>query len=246
MEMEGFKENPSEIHSFPVMNVLCPMKKRKFHEEQLGLPITKSRCLEWVFPSGQSISMFDENLEVKNMIKQTLKRKIDGASLDDGSEPESGRGSNSFVGDSDSATSVYGDSKLGPVHAQTCQYDRPSTSSANGISHSADELKYANGDQQPMHPHGEIQESQNLEEPIQEFGDQVDYIFAEYGDDCIEQCTDTGYEDLIYPNGLNPNTYVLSSGRWNVNQDNSEAQSGGSRKPTIDQEFEQYFSSLML
>ncbi|KAM1489775.1 hypothetical protein ACFXTO_032984 [Malus domestica] len=238
MEMEGFKENPSEIHSFPVMNVISPMKKRKFHEEQLGLPPPKHRCWARVFPSDESVSMFDGNLEIKNMQKQILNRKIDGASLDD---------SNSFARDSGYATSVYGDSKVGPVYAQTCQYDRPSTSSGKGISHSADELKYVNGDHQPMHPHDKIQEFQNLEEHIQEFGNRMDYIFAEYGDDCIEECMDTGCEDLIYPNGLKPNTYVLSSGRWSVNQGNSEGQSAGSsRKPTIDQEFEQYFSLLML
>ncbi|KAB2622116.1 hypothetical protein D8674_024298 [Pyrus ussuriensis x Pyrus communis] len=220
--MEGFKENPSEIHSFPVINVISPMKKRKFHEEQLGLPTPKHRCWARVFPSDESVSTFDGNLEIKNMQKQTLNRKIDGASMDDRSEPESGGGSNSFAGDSGYATLVYGDSKVGPVYAQTCQYDRPSTSSGNGISHSADELKY-------------------------EFGKRMDYIFAEYGDDCIEQCMETGCEDLIYPNGLKPNTYVLSSGRWSVDQGISEGQSAGSsRKPTIDQEFEQYFSSLML
>ncbi|KAM2954465.1 hypothetical protein FF1_032738 [Malus domestica] len=257
MEMEGFKENPSEIHSFshlcsainvlnsfPVMNVISPMKKRKFHEEQLGLPPPKHRCWARVFPSDESVSMFDGNLEIKNMQKQTLNRKIDGASLDDRSEPESGGGSNSFARDSGYATSVYGDSKVGPVYAQTCQYDRPSTSSGKGISHSVDELKYVNGDHQPMHPHDKIQEFQNLEEHIQEFGNRMDYIFAEYGDDCIEECMDTGCEDLIYPNGLKPNTYVLSSGRWSVNQEGQSA--GSSRKPTIDQEFEQYFSSLML
>ncbi|KAM1489776.1 hypothetical protein ACFXTO_032984 [Malus domestica] len=235
MEMEGFKENPSEIHSFPVMNVISPMKKRKFHEEQLGLPPPKHRCWARVFPSDESVSMFDGNLEIKNMQKQILNRKIDGASLDD---------SNSFARDSGYATSVYGDSKVGPVYAQTCQYDRPSTSSGKGISHSADELKYVNGDHQPMHPHDKIQEFQNLEEHIQEFGNRMDYIFAEYGDDCIEECMDTGCEDLIYPNGLKPNTYVLSSGRWSVNQEGQSA--GSSRKPTIDQEFEQYFSLLML
>ncbi|XP_023913885.2 protein FAR-RED ELONGATED HYPOCOTYL 1 isoform X2 [Quercus suber] len=60
-----------------------------------------------------------------------------------------------------------------------------------------------------------------------------DYNFLEYGE---------SIEDTLYSNGSNPNTYVLSSRRWNVNQD---AQSG-TRKPTIDQEFEQYFSMLML
>ncbi|XP_051127498.1 protein FAR-RED-ELONGATED HYPOCOTYL 1-LIKE-like [Andrographis paniculata] len=43
---------------------------------------------------------------------------------------------------------------------------------------------------------------------------------------------------------VHPNNYILSSGRWSVNQDD-RAQLGG-EKLTIDKEFEQYFSMLML
>lgn len=64
----------------------------------------------------------------------------------------------------------------------------------------------------------------------------------EHVNDDLEQCTEQELEDLFRSNGLNPNTYVLSSGRWTVNH---EAQSRD-RTPTIDREFEQFFSMLML
>ncbi|KAI3819053.1 hypothetical protein L1987_12875 [Smallanthus sonchifolius] len=47
-------------------------------------------------------------------------------------------------------------------------------------------------------------------------------------------------EDLFCSNSANNS--VLSSGRWNVNQDTEQ----GTEKLTIDKEFEQYFSMLML
>ncbi|XP_076900030.1 uncharacterized protein LOC143554055 [Bidens hawaiensis] len=49
-------------------------------------------------------------------------------------------------------------------------------------------------------------------------------------------------EDFLCSNGIVSNNSVLSSGRWNVNQDAEQ----GAEKLTIDKEFEQYFSMLML
>ncbi|XP_010529823.1 PREDICTED: protein FAR-RED ELONGATED HYPOCOTYL 1 isoform X2 [Tarenaya hassleriana] len=52
--------------------------------------------------------------------------------------------------------------------------------------------------------------------------------------------------DILYPDDEVKDhnaTYVLSSGRWAVNRDSSLQ---NTMKPTIDQEFEQYFSMLML
>ncbi|KAK9071370.1 hypothetical protein SSX86_009938 [Deinandra increscens subsp. villosa] len=58
-----------------------------------------------------------------------------------------------------------------------------------------------------------------------------------------KQSEDDSMEDLFCSNGVLSNNSVLSSGRWNVNQDTKE---GGTEKLTIDKEFEQYFSMLML
>ncbi|KAJ0691464.1 putative protein FAR-RED ELONGATED HYPOCOTYL 1 [Helianthus annuus] len=54
-------------------------------------------------------------------------------------------------------------------------------------------------------------------------------------------------EDLFCSNAVISNNSVLSSGRWNVNQDAAAAAAEqGTEKLTIDKEFEQYFSMLML
>ncbi|KAK9920642.1 hypothetical protein M0R45_029191 [Rubus argutus] len=251
MEAE-YKDSPSHINSFPVVEVV--FKKRKLQAEQLGLPVPKHKCWEHNFPSDV-VSMFDENpVEVQNMQTHVIKGKIKGVALNDQSEPGSGNDSNSFAGDNcDSAMSVYSEAELKRAYEKTCLYDRPSSSSVNSdvnsfkdtnnsldgmavveANYSAEEPKFVSGVHQPP---------QHLEEQLQDFGDEANYICSEYGDHFIEECTDKEVEAIIYASSLNPNTYVLSSGRWTINQ---EAQSGSSRNPTIDQEFEQYFSTLML
>lgn len=207
-------------------------KKRKLQAEQLGLPIPKHTCWEHNFPSDV-VSMFDENPdEVQNMQTHVIKGKIEGVALNDGSEPGSGKDSNSFAGDTyDSAMSVYSEGELKRAYEKTCLYDRPSSSSANSdvnsfkdtnnsldgmavveANYSAEELKFVSGVHQPL---------QHLEEQqLQDFGDEANYICSEYGDHFTEECTDKEVEAIIYANSLNPNTYVLSSGRWSVNQGN--------------------------
>ncbi|XP_062004965.1 protein FAR-RED-ELONGATED HYPOCOTYL 1-LIKE [Rosa rugosa] len=256
MEMDAeYKQSPTEIDSFPVIEVGKTIKKRKLQAEQLGLPAPKHKCWDLNFLSDEHVSMFDENLDqVQNMQTHVVKREIEGVFLNDGSGPGSGKGSNSLAGHyCDSAMSVYSEAELNAAYAKSV-YDRPSTSSVNCNVNifkdtdssldtlSAMEANYSEAELELMNVEVH-QPIQNLEEQLQEFGGEANYICSEYGDHFIEECTDKEVEDIIYSNSLNPHTYVLSSGRWSVNQ---EAQSGSSRKPTIDQEFEQYFSSLML
>ncbi|CAA7046490.1 unnamed protein product [Microthlaspi erraticum] len=75
------------------------------------------------------------------------------------------------------------------------------------------------------------------------------YCSSKFYDKTQEDVEDFSHMDFICPESaveevLNPvGTYVLSSARWSVsNQDSEEA----TTKPTIDQEFEQYFSELMM
>jgi hypothetical protein len=76
------------------------------------------------------------------------------------------------------------------------------------------------GEHLPPH-HDGLQAFQNLEEQLLEFYNEVDYTCSGYGNDSIEQyCTDKELEDIPFSNGVNPNMYVLSSGRWSVNQGN--------------------------
>ncbi|KAL7095588.1 hypothetical protein ACP275_10G033800 [Erythranthe tilingii] len=69
-----------------------------------------------------------------------------------------------------------------------------------------------------------------LHEDDREFGGHADVSFSEHENDgIIDQFTGN-------------DAYVLSSGRWPVHQDNQE----GTKKLTIDKEFEEYFSMLMM
>ncbi|PON38596.1 hypothetical protein PanWU01x14_311780 [Parasponia andersonii] len=241
------KESPSEIDSRRVISVLNTLKKRKLQAEQLGLPTLKHKCWDRAVASDGPFAKFYGSHEV-------TKGKRKGLAMDDRSERESMKDSNSFAEDSDSATSAYNGAKMEAENVKI--YDSPSSSSPSCGTESLentnsplDSLNVRKADSREEElafdssQHEErMQAYLNLEEQLIEFGNHGDYITSEHGDEELEQRTDKELEDILYTNGLNPNVYVLSSGRWSVNQ---EAQSD-SRKPTIDQEFEQYFSMLML
>ncbi|KAL8526898.1 hypothetical protein ACS0TY_015951 [Phlomoides rotata] len=75
-----------------------------------------------------------------------------------------------------------------------------------------------------------------------EYESHGDCSFSEYQFDGVENCPNTDLEDLLYSNGVDSSNYVLSSGRWPVGQESREK----TKKLTIDKEFEEYFSMLML
>uniref|UniRef100_A0A9I9CG83 Protein FAR-RED-ELONGATED HYPOCOTYL 1-LIKE-like n=1 Tax=Cucumis melo TaxID=3656 RepID=A0A9I9CG83_CUCME len=78
-----------------------------------------------------------------------------------------------------------------------------------------------------------LQKSYGHEEDLLEFGT--------LGHSCIyEECCSGSAQSLLLPTDSKQN-FVLSSGRWSVD---SETESK-TVKPTIDQEFEQYFSVLL-
>ncbi|KAF3503632.1 hypothetical protein F2Q69_00045850 [Brassica cretica] len=71
---------------------------------------------------------------------------------------------------------------------------------------------------------------------IEEYVEELEFICPEYAAEDIQEligCQDSNVEG----------SYTLSSARWSVsNQESEEA----TKKPTIDQEFEEYFSTLMM
>ncbi|ESQ52412.1 hypothetical protein EUTSA_v10017273mg [Eutrema salsugineum] len=81
------------------------------------------------------------------------------------------------------------------------------------------------------------------------FESHLDFIYStqkleDFSEKDIKNILYLDEEDEEEANGCsNAANYVLSSGRWTVNQDSTRQ---GTKKPTIDQEFEQYFSTLML
>ncbi|KAJ8754261.1 hypothetical protein K2173_002161 [Erythroxylum novogranatense] len=233
-------------------------KKRKLQNEQLGLPISKHQCWGHRSPVG-CLEKLEESQEIEDICLQLEKENADGLAMDGDPSYESVKDSNSFMGDSESVSSVCEESKFESEASKICSSDTPSTSSFNWGSSSfklsrcssdnkttvnpgTDELAYVGGKIVIHHLNHGFQMCQDLEDSSLEFGSNEGNIYPEYDKEMIESCTDKELDNILYSNTANPNIYVLSSGRWNLNQESQP----GTRKPTIDQEFEQYFSELML
>lgn len=118
-------------------------------------------------------------------------------------------------------------------------YDHHSTSSVNWSGrffdtsvNSVDRLETKTFNEVSMNPNYDSYASPNFEEQELDFGENE-----------IKQPKDEeSLDDFFCPNGVIPDNFVLSSGRWNLNQDTEQ----GTEELTIDKEFEQYFSMLML
>ncbi|XP_010047842.2 protein FAR-RED ELONGATED HYPOCOTYL 1 [Eucalyptus grandis] len=243
--MDQDDENPSNIN-----------RKRKLQPELLVLPLPKHQC--WDQGTIQ-FSTFNKHLEKDDISKVAIKGKVDVSDNNDGTRPESEKDSYSFVEYSDSTMSLYGMdncetestsiSNLHSVLSTSCgcaNSENPSYSSHSTMvldkEDSNDNLVPGLQDVIPLSHNSQLRVKQILEEHLLEFGNHADHICLEEGKDFIDQCHDDETEDIIYSNGEPSNNFVLSSGRWIVNR---EAQHS-TRRPTIDQEFEQYFSMLML
>jgi hypothetical protein len=211
-------------------NIADLNKKRKLQAGQLDLPIRKHKCWNRSFAS-EHVSVFERNPELESIFPPIITGKTEGATVEHESETESMKDSNSFGGDSDSVMSSY-EANLPLQYPKTSLFDKPSTSSVNSDSSSSkhahssfgsrkDKLASLIGEHPPPHLDG-LQGFKNLEEQLLEFCNEVDYTCSEYGNDRIEQCTDKELEDIPCSNGVNPNMFVLSSGRWSVNQGNLE------------------------
>lgn len=255
IEMEK-NQNPAEINSFYVISKLQTNpfdlnKKRKLPAEHLGLPSSKHKHCNEGFPSKLAF-LYNGLPETEHMNVQFIKGSANVLRFDDGSSPESAKDSNSFCEESDSATSVFHGAKF--ELNQACTYDSSSTQcmsfggassgSTNFSVESSTAMESSSTEQEVAFASGEnrIETVHKVQEHLLELDSREGYDFAEYGHDETEQCTDQELEDLFYSNGLDPNAYILSSGRWTVNNEDQSS----ARAPTIDQEFEQYFSMLML
>jgi hypothetical protein len=224
-----FKEAPNS-------KLFCLNKKRKLQDEQVGLPISKHKCWDHRLPLETS-TIYEENQEEKDLITHIIKENAERRAIDEGSDPESAKDSNSFVGDSDSAMSVSGEAKLEMEVSKIWSPDRPSTSSYNwgnslkDTQYSPDnaaaprhagkeELVFVEGKDDHCCHYDGLQVYQNLEEPILEIESPLNYSCSEFGTDNIEPCTDKEVDDILYSNELNLNGYVHSSEGWAVNQGN--------------------------
>lgn len=222
--------------AFNTNNALYLNKKRKLQAEQLGLPIPKHKCWDHSL-RPKPLSIVEEGQEVEQMILHIIEENAESRTIQDGSDPESAKDSNSFIGDSESSVSVYGEAKFETEVSKIWPCDRPSTSSfkwgcnsfkdaqcfpdnATEIRAAGKELTFVERECDPCHHYDGLQVSQNLEEPIPEFEDNLDYSCSAYENENIDPCTDKELDDVLYYNEVKSNIYVLSSGRWSINQGN--------------------------
>ncbi|XP_020553487.1 protein FAR-RED-ELONGATED HYPOCOTYL 1-LIKE [Sesamum indicum] len=244
--MEENTITPAEMNSIAYLN-----KKRKLHVELLGGPSPKHLCWGKKFEYESSSDSGTEPKKVRSII---LARGGE-------SDPESAKDSCSFHGDVDSIMSPCDDAKTYLSYSETRVSVQPCTSSArwggtsfqsglyslesrSGTKSSSckseslsicEELEYLHNDYATL-------PSDYYEDHLIEFGSHADCSCSEYQNDGTEHHCNKDLGDLLYSSGVAPSNYVLSSGRWSVTHDTQPA----TRKLTIDKEFEQYFSSLML
>ncbi|XP_022642018.1 protein FAR-RED ELONGATED HYPOCOTYL 1 isoform X3 [Vigna radiata var. radiata] len=219
--MEADIHNPAQGYRFCVdgvhkVNIIEWNKKRKLQSNQLDLLRPKHKCWIGKSSSEHASTFDDENPALESMHIYVLKGRTDA----ENSEADSVKDSNCLSEDSITAMSVNEEVDKGCTGEADTFHDKECD---------------------PSYHYADLQALKNLEEKILEIESCRDNLLQEYAKDSTEESTDMEFEDL-FTKRENHHKYVLSSGRWDLNQ---EAQSG-TRAPTIDQEFEQYFSMLML
>ncbi|KAG6430668.1 hypothetical protein SASPL_108740 [Salvia splendens] len=243
--MEANMITPEEIHSIDYLN-----KKRKLQDELLVMPLWKHACWDYrlvsEFPSDSTIDL------------KMVRGNISARGVESG--PDSASNSYCFPSDTDMSMSSHDDAKtylsypIAHASAKSCASSTLSDGKFSQIglysSENSSMLRKENSGkfESPSicedlkclyHEYG-LDLSENYRVHLLECGS--DCGFSEYHNEVIEGCVDEGVDNQLYSNEATDCNFVLSSGRWSVNQDSQE----GTRKPTIDQEFEQYFSALML
>lgn len=208
-------------------------KKRKLPAEHLGLPSPKHKHCSEEFAS-KSAFLYGGLPETEHMNVQFIKENANVLCFDEVSRPESVKDSNSLSEESDSATSVFHGAKFELNQAITCTHDTSTTRSMSFGGASSESIHFSvesstamessSTEQETAFPSGEnrMETIQKLQEQLLELDSHEDYNCAEYENDDTKQCTDQELEELFYSNGLNPNTYILSSGRWAINHGNKD------------------------
>ncbi|KAK1311879.1 hypothetical protein QJS10_CPA07g00159 [Acorus calamus] len=254
------EDSPSETNSFHICEEIstnnCLNKKRKLKNEQLGLPSPKHKF-------GEKSPTTEDSETGESPIKNKIDEQPEGSVKD----------SNSIVGGYHTLMTldVGGESQTQTTNTHHHYVNQnllnwPSTSSINNNAfkdliyslESRSVHKPNDNDDDNEDDDDEISECKEiseyademmdepefpgLEDQIPGFGKYNDYLYPRIMNRVNEISPEIACVEDIYSNGVNSNLHVLSSGRWNLNQ----AKRLGTRRPTIDQEFEQYFSTLML
>uniref|UniRef100_M1BNI2 S-acyltransferase n=1 Tax=Solanum tuberosum TaxID=4113 RepID=M1BNI2_SOLTU len=208
-------------------------KKRKFQAEQLGMPLPKHMCS---YQSSAECNSSHTGTAAKESSACMIIVENAARGQEDDSELESENGSNSFCEDADSVTSH--EAKLDPGCLKACSSDHPSTSSINLggnwsknalyslESRSVTKLMPDKLEQSPTgrgwgtpHHGSGCHPSMDYEEHFLGLGNHEGCTCAECRTEGVELTTEKELENLLNAN-VNPSNYVLSSGRWTVNQGN--------------------------
>ncbi|KAL0426309.1 UNVERIFIED_CONTAM: protein FAR-RED ELONGATED HYPOCOTYL 1 [Sesamum latifolium] len=203
------------------------------------MPLPKHVC--W----GQSLesdSLLDSSTEPKKVQSNNFARGC-------ASDTESAKDSNSFHCNEDSFMSTDYESKTETDYPETSAASYEHTSSSVSWADSSSEIclyssKSTSLTKSSCSEPESLSITEQLDRPDSQYGlgQCLNCDCSEYRNEGIEQCTEKEVGNLLYSNGVAPGNYVLSSGRWSVNQDTQQE----GKKLTIDKEFEQYFAMLML
>lgn len=198
-------------------------KKRKLQDEQLIMPLPKHIC------SNRSLECNSEPCLTMG--------EINGLAREYETYTESAKDRNSFTRDSDSVNSISGEAKSDLGSPKTFSSDQASTSSVSSdsfknslyslesrsltksCSSKVASSNFSGEDDCPHHNFG-LYPSVNYEEHLLELTNHVDCSCSEYRIDGFGHSTDKELEDMLYLNDVASSSYVLSSGRWTVNQGN--------------------------
>lgn len=193
-------------------------RKRKFQGEQLGIPSPKHVCSDQTYTLKYDFSSIP-NPEDQPLYGLILKPEWTRMTESEEFEEESAKDSISVC--TDSMIAVSGIAAEYQCHSKEYSFDQPSTSSVN-ISKNPiyySEATSANKLSDKIETESHANKlSMNDEDYLQEFESHMDFSCSK-DRTSFEDCTDEGLEDILHSNGAAPN-YVLSSGRWTVNQGN--------------------------
>lgn len=255
---------------FLITSIAYLNKKRKLQAELQEMPLPKHVC--WGH-SLESDSLLASSTEPKKVQSNNVVRGGE-------SDTESARDSNSFHCNEDSIMSIDYESKTETECPETSAASYERTSSSVSWADSTSEISLYSSKSTSLtksccsEPES-LSVTKQLDRPDSEYelDPSLNYDCSEYRNEGIEHCTEKELENLLYSNGVAPGNYVLSSGRWSVNQGDlifssknflpfpfglkivvkvfasvfmvADTQQEG-KKLTIDKEFEQYFAMLML
>ncbi|PSS23773.1 Protein FAR-RED ELONGATED HYPOCOTYL like, partial [Actinidia chinensis var. chinensis] len=201
-------------------------KKRKYQGEQLGLPPPKHYCWDQSL-SSESDSPSNENLTVEDFnVPVFAGKEAVGEEIYDESKLDSAKDRDNFGGGTDTSIS----SSNRPSHLSVSLDDISVTKSR------ADKKKapYIGGEHDYALDDFGVHPCASFDDHLLEF-----YSCLEDGnDDNMERLVNMELDDMLNANKAGPSTtFVLSS--------NQETQLSP-KKLTIDKEFEQYFSTLLM